>query len=230
MINILALKIFISRKIEEGSLLKKLERSGHSLLGFGGVDFSSVQFSSFPQTDWIFFYSKNGIIFFSEQLTKEEIQGLKSKKIGVMGQASAAILQNRLGMPAHFIAGGDQADDEIKFTKATEGESVLFIEADISLKRFQKRNLPSHHSLVVYKNEIIENLHLPGADIYIFTSPLNAKAFLEHNKPAQNATLIAIGPTTKKEILNYVSTQEIITCPSPEESVVMATLSGIIHQ
>ena len=229
MINILTLKVFISRKIEEGSLLKELERRGHTLLGFGGVGFSHVPFAGFPQTEWIFFYSKNGILFFAEQLTKEEIQKLHSKKIGVMGQASASILRDRLGIQAQFIAGGDLEQDDIKFAKATEGEAVLFIEAAKSQKRFQHSNLATHNSLVVYKNEILKNLQLPEADVYIFTSPLNAKAFLEHNKPAHNAAIIAIGPTTEKEILNHITERKIICCPSPDENAVMNTLSGVIH-
>jgi len=61
--------IFISRKLSKDSFFKtKLEEAGFTIHGKSLLKFSAIPFQKTPKSDWIFFYSKNGVKFFFQRL------------------------------------------------------------------------------------------------------------------------------------------------------------------
>lgn len=218
MIKTKTLIIFISRSVESTSPLRNLEHLGHQLIDQSGVIITPVPLTSFAETAWLFFYSQNGIKCFFDQLDEGQKSRISEKKIGVMGTASAALIKQLMNKDADFIASSDAQGDATNFEIITRGQSILFVAAANSKKRFQKPGDNLHHELIIYQNEIMHGAQLPQADIYIFTSPLNSESYLSSNILPKGAELVAIGPSTAKMLETFAPNNKIWICASPEEA------------
>lgn len=105
---------------------------------------------------------------------------------------------------------------------------MLFPRARLSKKSIQ--NLVHKQlevvDLIVYNNTIKRNFKLDHQDYLLFTSPLNAQAFLEKYSLAPSQTVVAIGSTTStyllKQGIHWVQTAE-----RPEESAMLEILNNI---
>lgn len=219
------MNLFISRQLRPDSALHHLTSKGHSITGISGIEFSALPFESFQDTDWLFFYSQHGIHFFYSGLNSEQRQQVEKKKKGVMGKASASMLNQITGQKPDFIAGINLESDAQTFNSITNNQSVLFIEASHSKKRFQNPLNQNHFILKVYDNVIKTDLILPLADVYIFTSPLNVQAFLSKNKVYPTSRLMAIGEPTAKTLFEVTKRNDIIIAHSSDEEGVLSTLT-----
>lgn len=221
--------LFISRELSPNSALYQLTKRGHTLIGQSGIDFSPISFETFPATDWLFFYSQQGIRFFYAALSSAQKVEVLKKKIGVMGKASATLIENITGAAPHFTACIDLEKEARKFTTLSLNQSVLFIEATHSKKRFQDPSNPGHFVLQVYDNVVRPDLMLPAADVYIFTSPMNVQGFLQSNMPEQKAGLVAIGQPTASALAQFTGRKDIVIADRSDEEGILTTLSKLLN-
>ncbi len=229
-------KIFISRVLKKNSLfLKTLNGSDLEIIGASLIQFSPVYFSLIPKADWLFFYSKNGVKFFFEQVQKESDfqKEIPFRKWGVMGKGTAAALE-KYGVHPDFIGTGNPTSTAQQFQALYPNSSVLFVQAKTSKKSVQLllgQQIQSKE-LIVYDNQIKSNFELPYCKILVFTSPLNAKAYYEKHPIDKAQSVIAIGKTTAKA-LTALGIKKVVIADKPTEKEmakkVLATVSNISH-
>ena len=86
-------KVYITRNIKETDFFKTtLEKVGFAVFGESLIEFSAVDFNLNLDVDWLFFYSKNGVRFFFNQLNNNQLEIIKNKKIGTIGSGTAQFL------------------------------------------------------------------------------------------------------------------------------------------
>lgn len=191
-------KIFISRHLEINSpLLEFALTNGHDVVGQSLIEISQVTFKEFPRTDWIFFYSKNGVKHFFNQLDIAQRQNLKHCKIGVIGTKTESAVMNFLNQKCDFVGNADQSNTH-EFIDKLGHDTCLFPRASYSKKSIEKL-LPVDQVevLVVYDN-IIDDLAIADADsdVLIFTSPMNVDAYLLGSSIESHQRIVSIGHTT----------------------------------
>ncbi|NET37232.1 MAG: uroporphyrinogen-III synthase [Cyanothece sp. SIO1E1] len=196
--------IFISRELTAKSeFRKKLLANDCTVEGESLVAFQGVSFSSFPTTDWLFFYSAKGAAYFSEGLAKLGVSWPLHTKIATIGKGTAAWLKDR-GIAVDFIGSGNPAQTCDQFLALASGKSVLFPQALHSKKSIEKlagqkiKALP----LIVYENHMRDDFTLLPADVLTFTSPLNAQAYFKRYPEDHAQHIVSIGQTTSLALEN----------------------------
>lgn len=196
----------------------KLELVAESLISFFPVDFSLL-----PETDWLFFYSKNGVRFFMRTLQEK---GLKiTQPVGVMGLGTLNALKE-FGKSADFAGNGRPEEVAAAFKEIVRGKRVLFLRAQQSLRSIQQllEEEVEVRDLVVYANEI----RLPNndfqADFLLFTSPLNVEAYAQKYDLNQAEMIVAIGKTTAAK-LQSLGVKDIKLATRPSEEAMLAQLA-----
>lgn len=217
--------VFITRELNKNSIFKKeLTKVGFELISQSLVTFSPTLFYSIPPTDWIFFYSKNGVKFFFENAP---ISLSKNIKWAVMGKGTAtALLQQNI--QADFIGNGQPKATAEAFLKIAKNQQVLFPRAKNSKKSVQNL-LESQlivHDLVVYENAIKRNFSIPNCDYLVFTSPLNATAYFQKYSWQSTQKIIAIGKTTANALKALGIHQLIIANTTSEKGLTEAVLTN----
>lgn len=219
-INLFSLQtIFISRHLEaESPFLIALSRydlrvSGHSLIRFKAVPFDEI-----PATDWIFFYSRKAVAFFFRRVKELEQPPATSIRWGAIGPSTAAALEH-WGVTADFVGDGDPGVTAQQFLLRAKGRRVLFPRAAQSRRSVEKALAGQIKSLdlVVYENAIDEEAPRPEADLLVFTSPLNARAYFEGRQPNEQTKVIAIGNTTAAA-LRELGAVDVVVAPEPSEA------------
>ena len=165
------------------------------------INIVRIPFSHTPQTDWIFFTSKNSINYFFEQ------QPLPAPgvKYGVISKSSANALIT-YGKQASFIGEGVDLNKIAKdFRQVLNNDSVLFPQAMDSLQTIQKHLAFTNttYNLYTYKTILKTDFSLPYTDILIFTSPSNVKAYFSKYKIDGRQLVIAMGTSTKYKLSDY---------------------------
>ena len=195
------MKIFITRELASGSLFSRvLEAQGCRVEGCSLLTFSPEPFLEIPESDWIFFYSKQGARFFYEGLRAAGLPEPQAK-IAALGPGTDRYLST-LGIQTAFAGSGKPQEVAQSFLRFARGSRVLFPRAAISVQsvRHQMDDRITALDLIVYKNEIAPDAEPPDADLYVFTSPLNAEAFFQKvPNPLQkleNRQVVAIGAST----------------------------------
>jgi hydroxymethylbilane synthase len=207
--------IFISRKLASDSLFFSLLKNENcSIVDQSLIHITQIRYSYTPQTNWIFFTSKNAIdCFFAQNPTLP-----KGVKYGVISDASAGYLLKH-GVTADFIGKGVSllaiAND---FRTALQNDSVLFPQAIDSYQTIQKQLAftNSCYNLFVYKTNMKSDFDVPYSDILIFTSPSNVDAYFNKYKVDARQVIIAIGETTKHKLSSY-KIKSILTPTSFDE-------------
>jgi len=191
--------VFITRNLSKDSLfLKSLTQQGHNVIGNSLIDFSQVAFNENPTTNWIFFSSKNAVKHFFEQSPSIT----PNTKMAAVGNGTTKAILG-YGFDVHFEGKQTQIPAVAEhFKNAAKGQSVLFPQAKNSLRHIQQliKKEVTIHDLVVYDNQIKENFELPEANILVFTSPMNVKAYLDQKSIIYKQKLVAIGPTTAQSL------------------------------
>ncbi len=215
------MKVFITRNLGDDSILYSLENQvqieGQSLLKFELIPFSDI-----PESDWIFFYSSQGVRFFSEGLNRIYKTLDSNVKIGVLGVGTKKTFQRTFDRVPDFVGSGNK-DVSVSFYEKINGH-ILFVKAKDSLSSVE-RSLEDNRcsSLVVYRNEIDQDVIVPVADIAVITSPMNGIAFLNTKEAAKFQLVIAIGGTTFAK-LQELDCPNLVQADSPSEEGIFKTI------
>lgn len=195
-------KIFISRKLTRDSpFFTLLQHQDFAVIDQSLIQITPIRFSYTPQTDWVFFTSKNAIDYFFVQNPNVPEQ----VRYGVISNASAKHLL-KYAVTATFIGNGVSLVQIAKdFREMLQNESVLFPQAIDSYQTIQKQLAFTNtsYNLYVYKTSIRTDFDLPYSDILIFTSPSNVEAYYSKYKFDPRQFVIAIGETTKHKLTEY---------------------------
>lgn len=191
--------VFISRdKKDCAELEKRLAALRVNLLAQSFIRIDHVPFSpAIPQTDWIFFSSKNAVRAFFAQSPR-----LGNQRFAAVGKGTAELLKQFAQVD--FI--GEHIDTTITaqdFKSIVGDGTVLFPQSNISRKTIERvfaswQVVP----LVCYTTQEVE-LKVNPADIYVFTSPSNVRAFYRLNTVSPNAKVIAFGYPTQQALSEH---------------------------
>lgn len=194
--------LFISRQLNSDSPLKQLiQDQAIKIIDESLIKITQIRYSYTPQTNWIFFTSKNAIDYFFIQ--NPDLH--KEVKYGVISKASADHLLN-FKKTASFIGQGvDLLNIGKEFKEVLQNESVLFPQAIDSYQTIQKQLAFTNtcFNLYVYKTTIKTDFDIPYSDILIFTSPSNVEAYYNKYKMDSRQLIIAMGSSTKFKLKEY---------------------------
>ncbi|MEO1263052.1 MAG: uroporphyrinogen-III synthase [Bacteroidota bacterium] len=208
-------RIFISREQNANSVFyQTLATSGFDVHGESLIEFTAVPFTGIPASDWIFFYSKNGVRFFFEQLSTPLSSSIR---LATIGPATADFLEENFGHP-HFVGDGNAKTTSQQFLKKASGQKILFPRATKSRRSVQKWLIGKAEliDLIVYDNVPKKEIDLPDFECLVFTSPLNAQAYFSKKTYREGQTVVAIGSTTATALLE-LGIGKILQAESPSE-------------
>ncbi len=213
------MKVFITRDIKETDFFKTaLKEIGFAVFGQSLIEFSSVPFGLDTDFDWLFFYSKNGIRFFFNQLTGNDASIISNKKIGAIGKGTAQFLKRYYQHEADFVGNGEPLETARAFAQIAAGTSVIFPRARTSQKSIQEQlsNIVTAIDLVIYENQPKTDVSIPNADILVMTSPLNTRTYFNQHPLIAGQQVIAIGNTTATQ-LRQLGIQDFVIAKQPTE-------------
>jgi uroporphyrinogen-III synthase len=211
--------IFISRKLQNNSPFRQvLEGSAVSIIDQSLIEFQAIPFQEVPSTDWIFFYSKNGVKYFFEQLNQFRQIPTERPKLGTIGKATADFMEKKYGLLADFVGCGNPHQTATNFHVISTHQSILFVQARQSKQSIQKLLHSSQITIpfIVYDNIPKVDFKLPFSDILVFTSPLNAQTYFQQYPYQIEQKIIAIGSSTAKA-LNELGLVNCTIATTPHE-------------
>ena len=191
-------KVFISRSLDQTSYFDRiLTAAGYKIEGQNLLEIRPIPFSTDGKADWLFFTSKNGVKYYFDQIkyTPEN-----QPRIGVVNSGTAQAVKD-LGYRVDFVGKSPHTEDTAEeFARHAFGKIVLpqALHARGVLEPFLRGF--NVISLPVYSNEPISIIPKVEADILVFTSPMNAQAYLSIYAIEDNQKVISIGPSTTKAL------------------------------
>ena len=197
-------RIFISRPIAEaGETLQKFAALGGHLIAESLVNFETISFDKNLSSDVIFFSSIRAATFY----LNEQPSISSSVQYACAGPDTADKLEVKFQISCDFIApfAGNPNESAQVFKTWLGKRHVLFPKSEQSLNSYSSI-LPDNQKseIIVYRTYSIST-SIPPCDLYIFSSPSNARAFLENNALPSEAICLAWGSSTMK----YLESQEI---------------------
>ncbi len=164
------------------------------------IEFKSLPFTPPSSTDWVFFYSKQAVLYFVEALKKMPIL----PRLATMGSGTAAALEG-YGFEVDFRGSGRPEAVAEAFGQLAEGQRVLFPRAKQARRSVQRllEAIIEVLDLPVYQNTIREQLELPVCQHLVFTSPLNVQAYFAKYALQRGQEVYAIGGTTAAALLEW---------------------------
>ena len=216
--------IFISRNLGDSSLFYTSFDKSILIRAYSLLEFSPTPFHGFPDSDFIFFYSKNAVHFFFSQLQNKPVNA----KLCCIGKGTARMLES-LGQEIDFVGQGSLDDIAHSFLNLCKGKKILFPRARQSKKSIQKRisGQADILDMIVYDNRKKNIFPQPKADILIFTSPMNAEAYFEQY-PYQNEILIAIGNTTRQKLYD-LGFGNVLKAKESSEQALVEVLKDVLN-
>ena len=199
--------IFISRKLRADSPLRQWARgAGEQLIARSLLTFEPVAFEAPRDADWWFFYSSRAVQFAGEESG--------AARLAAIGSGTAATLL-ATGRRVDFCGDGHPGRVAEDFLAVAQGQRVFFPRARQSRLSVQSALADRVTVLdaVCYDNRPAPPEAAIEADTYIFTSPLNVAAYLDHFALPAGARVLAIGPSTGGEL-----ERRGVACRWPEES------------
>lgn len=193
------INIFISRKLSHDSIFHEKLSSLAKITDISLIDFKPIKFNITKHYNTLFFYSKNGIKYFFDKHI-----GLLNNRIGVMGKGSADYMTKEYSVKPDFIASRNPKDTIDNFLEFLDNQSVLFIGAKNSMDSIRKA-LPKDITsdfIAVYDNEPKKKFSIPSSKILVFTSPMNAKVYMQKYQ-ISNEYIICIGDSTHKQLSEF---------------------------
>jgi len=194
--------LFISRELSPDSIfLQLLTNRGYEVSGQSLIAFEQAGFTAYPSTDWIFFYSARAAAYFSSGLESLGLPWPAQTKIAAMGTGTARWLQLNQRQ-VDFIGNGRPRTVASNFSALAKQQSVLFPRAKNSKQSIQ-RLLDLHIEaldLIVYHNEPQSDFSISPANILVFTSPMNAKTYIQKYPITKDQAIISIGTSTTQAL------------------------------
>jgi uroporphyrinogen-III synthase len=211
-------KVFISRELRGSSPVQELKNQVE-IIAESLLTFKPVPFNLSP-TDWLFFYSQQGVIHFFRQYEGDPVW----KKLAAFGPKTGSILRE-MGHFVVFTGDGIAESTARAFSMVGRGDHVTFVRANHSRQSLQQLLSTDCRisDLVVYDNQPRQNLDIPPCDVLIFTSPLNAKSYFDQYPYQENQKIIAIGSTTR-EFIRRLGIREVDMPEQPTEEALAALL------
>ena len=233
--------LFISRSLNQYSeLIHSFPHEKYAWHHRSLIEINSLPFKV-PTTQWLFFYSKNGIECFEKGIEKDRIQRFK---IACFGPGTAQRFEEIFNKKSDFIGTGERDSTLNSFEKVLGTESICFVRGRESQKSIQtilnfkdkithliikdkqiKNNTNTY--LIVYDNHIKTTETLGQFEVAILTSPMNAKGFFKNKGMA--SLIISIGPTTTLALEKLQSSMDqhfsIETCEHPSEKDIIKILT-----
>lgn len=205
---------FITRLLPPHSPFRTaLEAAGWQVEGQSLVRLEALPFEVPQGVDWIFFSSKNAVAFFFASPASPA-----PPLWAALGPATAAALAERV-QRVDFIGDGDPVRSAEAFLLLAAGQTVLFPAAKHSMESVPQQLGTRIRSLLlpVYGNYPVENPEPRAADVLVFTSPMNAKAYFQANTLRQGQRLVAIGDSTARALagLGYPN---VTVATAPDEA------------
>ncbi len=223
--NARPLRTFITRELEENSPFNTLDPSIYRVTGKSLIQFSGLNFTVIPECSWLFFYSKNGVRFFFENVEKNKIILSPYIKMACIGPGSATILTEITNMLPHFVGNGKAEETAEQFLSLLDKQDkVCFISA-VHTNRSIEKKLPywvDTMNIPVYENSPIEHTEIPEADIYVFTSTLNVKSFYTMGYMSGTQKYLAIGIPTASQLHAYGADHVVLAIHPSENHIIQA--------
>ena len=199
-----------------------LEQAGWTVFAQSFIDILPLDFVMPNQPlDWVFFSSSHGADLFLHNY-----KGPHNFKIGVVGSATADVVQSHGLIPNYIGNSGNMMEVAQELATLVEGENVLFAGAESGSARVRSALQPHQISqLAVYRTQAITNATIPNTSVVYLTSPSNAKAYLAQHSIAHQ-TWVAIGQTTA-DYLKENGVAEVLVPPTPERKDVLNLLLAL---
>ena len=200
------MRVFISRTLKPDSPLRSwATATGAHLIDRSLITFAPVDFIPPDAAHWWFFYSARAVAFSAAYLP----EGVRTAAIG--GATARALLER--GKRVDFCGNGDPDRTAHDFLAVGEGSRVFFPRARQSRKSIQTALADR---LTVLDAICYDNLaHPPAgpidAEVYVFTSPLNVAAYLDHHPLPPSARVLAMGRST-----GWALVQREVACAWPK--------------
>lgn len=217
--------VFISRYIFSNSPLTR--DPAFLLQARPLIKFESVPVTEFPQADWYFFYSRNGVYFGLRQMKDRSF--FDKVNVGTMGKGTAQQFTLMTGLTPQFVGSGSAEDVAQKFLKSSEGSKVVFVRASKSLQSVQNslKGKVDEVDLITYHNTMDEDATIDRTSVAAFTSPMNVDAYFKLKTFKTPPILIALGKSTKQAIQKY-SDQEILMPEEPSEEALRVLIDSVL--
>jgi hydroxymethylbilane synthase len=190
--------VFISRDEGETDLFTRwMNGAGFEVRAKSFIQISPLPFLQPQQIDWLFFTSKNGVVHYFQQVGKPD----DTVRIGAINQGTAAFIRE-MGMRVDFV--GSHADTSItaqEFANVASGTVVL--PQAKNARGIMEQYLNNAISLQVYDNQPLSDIGERMEKVLVFTSPINANAYLSKYALKEDQQIVSIGPSTTKAITAY---------------------------
>lgn len=221
--------VFISRTIDNHSPIRTVvEEYECTIIDQSLIDIEFIDIQAIPMADWHFFYSKNGVDSYIKSGLSRYADGIRYAAIGP-GTAKHMVEQ---GLSCDFIGTGTATTSIQMFLEVClDSETVLFFRARQSANTFYNLLVPYRQciDIVGYNNRPI-SMQFQNIDIGLFTSSLNAQAFLSNNANPKVAC-IAIGqPTYETLVAEGIEIEKIHIAPTTSDEGLALALKKVILQ
>lgn len=219
------MKIFISRALSPDSPFWQL---GHPLTAISLVDIQSLDFGPLPESDFLFFYSRNGVRCFFEGLPEGSIL----PKIATLGAGTAEELL-KYTQKIDFIGDGEPENVAKAFLEVGKGQKICFVHGLESVQSVRKaiENQIIALDLCVYANRPLQPQDGLDANAIILTSPMNTRAYFEARQQKNNTQtidfVVVIGKTTQKAVIPYYDGPVYIASQPNEAGLLDALQAGL---
>jgi hydroxymethylbilane synthase len=191
-----ARKVWISRDLSDMDFFSRiLKNAGFEVDSRSLVDIQALDFSISQQPDWLFFTSKNGVKHYFSRVsyTPED-----APKMGAINAGTASAIK-ALGYEVSFE--GKHADTAVEAKAFAEiAQGIVVLPQASNSRGVLETHLPHAISLPVYDNQAIEAVDAVDADILVFTSPMNVRAYFGRHELKAHQQLVAIGFSTEEAI------------------------------
>lgn len=187
--------VFITRELSPSSPFRSLlESEGWQVAGQSLINFKALPFELPRSLDWLFFYSKQGVKAFCEQVPARAWPGCR---LAAIGPGTAQHLAD-YGHRPDFVGNGVPEATAKAFAEAAQGKLVAFVQARNSRQSVQRLLAGALNalSLIVYENAPKADVRQQDAAVLVFTSPMNARAYFRQWPLMAGQQLVAIGPPT----------------------------------
>lgn len=142
-------------------------------------------------------------------------------KRAALGEGTARIFREQ-GVEPDFVGESPNTSEVMKEFKSViaDGEKVVQARGETSFERLREV-LPPACILdwPFYRTEPKTNIPRVEADVYIFTSPSNAEAYLSEYGLHPKSRVIVFGQSARRAVEKYTDTEVLITAEPGEDSV-----------
>lgn len=197
--------VFISRDLEESSYFRRaMDKHGIRVVARSLIQISALPLNmdseDFADVDWVFFTSRNSVIHFFEQapILPDHL------RFAVIGRGSEEQLRHYGKVPSFngADAGIDMERVAAEFGRIADGSKVLIPRAVDTLGTM-RRALTAGTNVIdvpIYKTDLATAVEPTDAEVLVFTSPSNVRAYFATNQLDPGQRVVCIGYASGREL------------------------------